>query len=226
MPSSTPLIGLVVVLALVAACLPAVVPSRRGVYPAYRLRPVEEVRDAFTATLERPFSDLDWVEVTLLDPIVVERETDDFARLGGLLQTEAAARKAELLREGTVGRTVFEVWLSTTCTDCRDLRDWTFLLARSDDNVLQPRWVESEVLHTEETTLQVLDAHRAVERAWVRGRLVFDPDVVPALGSLRLFARRPESWPGTLELTWRFAATERVWAPLAFFAALPERLTP
>ena len=222
----TRLLALVAGATLTAACLPAAVPSRRGVYPAYRLRPVEEVRDAFTATLERPLSDLDWIEVTLLDPIVVEREADDFARLGGLPQTDAAARKAELLRESTVGRTVFEAWLSTTCADCRDLRGWTFLLARPDGEVLRARWVTSEVVHTEAETLQVLDASRAVERAWVRGRLVFDPEVAPSRGTLRLLARRPEGWTRPLELVWRFAATERVWAPMAFLAALPEWLTP
>ena len=121
---------------------------------------------------------------------------------------------------------MLEAWLSTTCTACRDLRDWTFVLTGPGDAAHRPRWVTSDVARTQADTLRVLDATREVERAWVRGRLTFAPDAVPTTGVLRLTARRPESWAEPMDLVWRFDTAERVWAPGAWLAGVPDRLLP
>jgi len=212
---------------LPAACVPAGVPTRAGrIHPAYLDASVEEVRDAFTAVLERPQPDVDWLEVTLLDRAVVAGEAEERARLAGLPASAVAARRGRAVAEATNDRTVFEVWLSATCDRCLDLRRWGFVLKTPDGAVHRPRWTESEVVDARTETLTVLDASRQVTRAYVRGRLVFAAGVLPAAGVLGLLASRPEGWDRPLELSWRLSSQPEELAPAAWLTTLAERLAP
>ena len=167
--------------------------------------PSAKSRAANSAAAE-PRDDVAWIEVTILAEALVKAEAADRAtRMGH--DPALAARRAEetwvALHGKAEGGPVLEVWLSTTCEECLDLRRWGWSLAGRRDGIAhRPRWTESEVMHQVEEVRSVLDASRKLTRSWVRGRLAFGRADLPTDGRVDLVMARPEPWAAPLSVTW------------------------
>ncbi len=153
-----------------------------------------------------PGGDLDWIEVTVLEPQVVRAEAADRARRMGHDADEISKRSEQAwlaINTKADGGTTLEVWLSTTCEECLDLKAWSWSARLGRDGLVRsPRWVESEVVRQEVEVKEVLDAARTVTRSWVRGRLAFARSDWPSDGRVDLEIVRPERWAEAETLTW------------------------
>lgn len=177
-----------------------------------------ERRATHSATTS-PGGDVSWVEVTILGQTLVQAEATDRAARMGFAKPEAH-RRGEVawldLHGKAEGGPVLEVWMSTTCEECLDLRRWSWSLVNARDGVShQPRWTESEVMRQQEETRTVLDASRTLTRSWVRGRLAFARSDIATDGRIDLRMGRPEAWAAPVSVRWwrgRLDAFERAHA--------------
>ena len=194
-------IALGLLLSHVVSCRPALIPTRSGVtFAAYKDATPRELRTAFTRTLSEITSDVAWIEATLLDPAVVRSEVTERSQRMGLSTTEIAKRvETALARDDVWG---VEIWMSTNCDRCLDLRNWSYALKLPGGEVLRPRWVESAVMRKTAASRRVLNVERALVRHWVRGRVVFPPWVPPERGTIELLASRPEGWDEPFHFRW------------------------
>ena len=147
-----------------------------------------------------------WIEATILVEAVVKAEARERALRMGFGDDEAGRRSEQdwqALNGKAEGGPVLEVWLSTTCDGCLDLRRWSWSLVGERDGIsCRPRWTESEVMRQQEEVRTVLDVSRTLTRSWVRGRLAFARGDVPSEGRVDLHIARPERWAAPVVVTW------------------------
>ena len=150
--------------------------------------------------------DVSWMEITELHEGRVRTRARERALRMGHDEAEAALRaeRAWLELQGQAeGGPVLEIWMSSVCEGCLDLRQWQWTLVEHGRGARRsPRRVESELMHQEVEERTILDVSRSRTRSWVRGRLVFPRGDLPAEGRTELVMRRPEPWAAPLSARW------------------------
>ena len=136
--------------------------------------------------------DVSWLEITELHEGRVRGEARDRALRMGHDEAEATLRaeRAWLDLQGRAeGGQVLEIWMSTVCEGCVDLRQWQWaLVGPGGGGRSRPRWVDSDLMHQVVEQRRILDVSRARTRSWVRGRLAFARGDVPTQGRMERLA--------------------------------------
>ena len=170
--------------------------------------------------------DLSWLEITELHEGRVRGEARDRALRMGHDEAEATLRAERVwldLHGRAEGGPVPEIWMSTLCEGCLDLRQWQWTLVEPGGaRRSRPRWVESDLMHQEAEERRVLDVSRSRTRSWVRGRLAFARGDLPAQGRTELLMRRPEPWAAALRARWWRGGL----GPVEWVMAWAERVAP